>query len=163
MPIKFIARMALAIVTPFVLAAPLSLVSGCGGKEPEKQYEDQGEEWDATHFSVVPEVNRYYGLAPFTAKFWTTVQNADGPVKFEWTFGDGTTSVEAAPTHTFTKPGLYTIGVAGTNPKGERDGGVIIVRSETPEEAEKNRAAEEGANEAERDGSAPGPDKKDAD
>ena len=142
-------RVVVGLLPLAMLGLVLITGPGCGKQEEEKEYESQLDEWKASHFSVEPQASRYYGPAPFTVKLWTTTLNATGTVKYEWAFGDGTTSTEATPTHTFAKPGLYSIGVAGTDPNGERDGGSVIVRSETPEEAEKNKDAERDAAEAE--------------
>jgi len=48
-----------------------------------------------------------FGCAvPFTAKFNNTSSNA---ATFSWDFGDGTTSTEEDPEHTYTAPGTYTV------------------------------------------------------
>ncbi|GIJ39224.1 ThuA domain-containing protein [Micromonospora andamanensis] len=41
-----------------------------------------------------------------------------GTLTYAWTFGDGGTSTEANPTHTYTSPGNYTAQLTVTNPKG---------------------------------------------
>jgi gliding motility-associated-like protein len=43
------------------------------------------------------------GCSPYTVLFFNTSINAKTSL---WDFGDGTTSVEQSPTHTFTKPGI---------------------------------------------------------
>ncbi len=45
------------------------------------------------------------GCAPYTATF----TNTSGGQSFRWSFGDGATSTESSPVHTFTQPGTYTI------------------------------------------------------
>ena len=47
--------------------------------------------------------------------------------------------------HTFTKPGPYTVGVVVTDATGERDGGSVIVRAMTPEEAARVQLVDPGA------------------
>ncbi len=42
----------------------------------------------------------------------------DTPLTYSWTFGDGTTSSAANPTHTFTMPGRYTVALNVTNRAG---------------------------------------------
>jgi hypothetical protein len=132
-----------------VLLLAIGLTTGCGDKKSEvPESEDQGKELgDSTEFSVDPEVDRFYGPTPLTVHFSTTVKNAGGPVKWEWAFGDGTTSTEASPVHTFTTPGVYQVGVAGTNAKGEREGGAVDVRAMTEEEVAMVRAKDEAAKE----------------
>lgn len=46
------------------------------------------------------------GCAPFAANFLNYSANA---VNYVWDFGDGTTSTAAAPTHTYTNVGTYTV------------------------------------------------------
>jgi PKD repeat protein len=47
------------------------------------------------------------GAPPLAVRF----QNFSGgpPIRFFWNFGDGTTSVDINPTHTYQKAGLYTV------------------------------------------------------
>lgn len=40
---------------------------------------------------------------------------------FAWNFGDGTTSTESSPEHTFTAPGTYNVSLVVTNDVGETD------------------------------------------
>lgn len=131
------------------LLLAIGLTTGCGGTKSEvPESGDQGEELgDSTEFSVDPEVDTFYGPTPLTVHFSTTVKNAGGPVKWEWAFGDGTTSTEPNPVHTFTTPGVYQVGVAGTNEKGEREGGAIDVRAMTEAEVAKVKALEDAAKE----------------
>lgn len=49
------------------------------------------------------------GTAPLTVSFG--VQTALAPTTYAWRFGDGGTSTVVAPVHTYTTPGLYTVGV----------------------------------------------------
>ena len=50
------------------------------------------------------------GTAPFTISFHPTVADVDGQVvSFEWYFGDGQTSVEQNPVHTFMEAGEYRV------------------------------------------------------
>jgi PKD repeat protein len=46
------------------------------------------------------------GFAPFTAEF---VDKSTLAASWEWNFGDGQTSAEPNPTHTYTNPGTYTV------------------------------------------------------
>jgi PKD repeat protein len=51
--------------------------------------------------------DRTSGVAPLTVRFTDT--SANSPTSWSWTFGDGNTSTEQHPTHTYTTPGNYTV------------------------------------------------------
>jgi cytochrome c len=60
------------------------------------------------------------GPVPLTARF-SSAGSRDpdgGALTYAWTFGDGATSTEANPTHTYTEAGDYTAQLTVTNPKG---------------------------------------------
>ena len=56
------------------------------------------------------------GNAPLTVKFTDTSSNY--PTSWLWDFGDGVTSTEQNPTHTYTKPGNYTVTLTASNLAG---------------------------------------------
>ena len=56
------------------------------------------------------------GFGPLTVSF--TDQSTQSPTSWLWDFGDGITSTEQHPTHTFTTPGIYTINLTVTNATG---------------------------------------------
>lgn len=59
--------------------------------------------------------NQIIGLKTLTTTF--TSINTGGPINsYLWDFGDGTTSSEANPTHTYKKPGKYTVKLTATGP-----------------------------------------------
>ncbi len=49
-----------------------------------------------------------------------TFNNMSSPdaVSFVWDFGDGTTSTDTMPTHTYTTPGVYTVSLSAANSNG---------------------------------------------
>ena len=53
------------------------------------------------------------GVAPLTVKF-----DSGSPHHVRWDFGDGSTSTDATPSHTFEKPGLYTVTLTVTDAQG---------------------------------------------
>ena len=56
------------------------------------------------------------GPAPLTVAFTDT--STGDPTSWSWTFGDGTTSAERSPTHTYTTPGTYTANLTVVNAAG---------------------------------------------
>ncbi len=59
-------------------------------------------------FTAVPT----FGRAPLTVKFTDNSANA---ASINWNFGDGTTSTDANPSHTYRTGGFYTIKLTATN------------------------------------------------
>jgi gliding motility-associated-like protein len=57
------------------------------------------------------------GCAPFFVQFENNTKS-DDPVTIKWDFGDGTTSTQNNPTHTFSSKGLYQVVLTATNSKG---------------------------------------------
>lgn len=60
--------------------------------------------------------DRYEGLAPLMVSF--TDKSSGSPTTFHWDFGDGTSSSERNPRHTFTSPGIYEISLTAGNEFG---------------------------------------------
>lgn len=58
------------------------------------------------------------GTAPLTVRFTDTSTNS--PESWEWNFGDGSSSTEQSPVHTFTSSGLYSVTLTVTNEGGSR-------------------------------------------
>jgi hypothetical protein len=55
------------------------------------------------------------GAAPLSVNFEGSVAGGTPPFTYTWTFGDGTTSSEAAPTHLFIDPGTYPVTLTVTD------------------------------------------------
>ncbi len=56
------------------------------------------------------------GEAPLTVQF--TDNSTGNPTSWSWNFGDGGTSTQQNPSHTYTNPGTYTISLTATNDCG---------------------------------------------
>jgi C1A family cysteine protease len=54
-----------------------------------------------------------YGVAPLDVKF--TDLSTGNPTQWSWSFGDGGTSTQQNPTHTYTTAGSYTVGLMVSN------------------------------------------------
>ena len=65
-------------------------------------------------FSAAPTT----GKLPLVVSFTNLTQPADPANTYLWDFGDGSTSTEAAPTHTYTAYGDFTVTLTATGPLG---------------------------------------------
>jgi PKD repeat protein len=65
------------------------------------------------------------GPVPFTVKFNAQASGGTGSYDFVWDFGDGGTSTQVNPSHTFTVPGVYVVTVRATS------GGIVDSCSRT--------------------------------
>ncbi len=75
--------------------------------------------------------DRVTGQAPLVVRFFN--QSSGNITSHSWDFGDGSTSPEVNPTHTFRNPGIYTVRLRVTGPGGRsnvsRD---IVVQGSAP-------------------------------
>ncbi len=62
------------------------------------------------------EADLMFGAAPFDVTFTASVEGVID--SYEWEFGDGTTSNEAAPVHEYTLAGVFTVRLTVTGPTG---------------------------------------------
>ncbi|MDE2995381.1 MAG: PKD domain-containing protein [Bacteroidota bacterium] len=53
-----------------------------------------------------------------TAVTFSASVNGDTPVSYSWNFGDGASSSDASPSHTFAEPGTYTVQLNASNRAG---------------------------------------------
>ncbi|WP_172623124.1 PKD domain-containing protein [Flavisolibacter ginsenosidimutans] len=58
------------------------------------------------------------GCVPYTANFVASVSSPDPVVTYAWDFGDGASSSAAAPSHTYTAQGTYTVTLKVTTQSG---------------------------------------------
>jgi PKD repeat protein len=55
------------------------------------------------------------GSSPLTVYFTSSVENNNGTMTYLWNFGDGSTSIEANTTHTYSSPGIYNANLTVTD------------------------------------------------
>lgn len=83
---------------------------------------------------VLPRVdfnsNLTTGSAPLTVKFTDSSQNAAG---WSWDFGDGTTSFEQNPVHTYFSAGSYNVNLIAANANGTNSKSDTIIVSQAQE------------------------------
>ena len=53
-----------------------------------------------------------------TSVTFTASVNGDTPISYAWNFGDGSTSSQASPAHTYAEPGTYTVQLNASNKAG---------------------------------------------
>jgi PKD repeat protein len=64
---------------------------------------------------VIMDADPDYGPPPLVVSFSAEVEcTGDSEVRYHWDFGDGNTSSDARPQHTYTKPGDYVASVTVT-------------------------------------------------
>ncbi|KAA3663097.1 MAG: PKD domain-containing protein, partial [Calditrichaeota bacterium] len=80
----------------------------CSDKEIKSNYITVGE-IPVADFSAAP----VSGDAPLQVNF--TDESSGSPTSWFWNFGDGNTSTEQNPTHTYTNSGVYSIALSVTN------------------------------------------------
>jgi len=106
--------------TSIASACFLAALIGCGGGEPAEETAPApatpttvpaaaAPPADAYELDVIVEGEPDEGPPPLTVKFQGYVEEDEGgPWTFAWDFGDGTTSTEQNPSHTYEKEGEYT-------------------------------------------------------
>jgi len=60
------------------------------------------------------------GTVPLSVTFSSTASGGSNPYTYLWNFDDGTTSAIANPTHSFSKPGTYTVVLEVTDNHGTK-------------------------------------------
>lgn len=87
---------------------------------------------DAYELDVIAEAEPDEGPPPLTVQFLGYVEeDAGAPWRFHWDFGDGTTSIEQNPTHTYGTVGDYTATLTATDQSGQTGTDEIDVFVET--------------------------------
>ncbi len=97
----------LALV-PGVLALVLT-AAGCGGSSSKK---------GTGTISLTVDADRFAGPTPLNSKFSAKPKDAQGQVFYRWRFDDGTQSEEQNPSHSFPRPGYYTVIVDARDESG---------------------------------------------
>lgn len=72
--------------------------------------------------------NTSYGTAPLPVKFTDT--STESPAAWSWDFGDGTTSAEQNPVHTYTREGTFSVRLTASNAAGSgsitKTGSIVV-------------------------------------
>ncbi|HLK09809.1 MAG TPA: PKD domain-containing protein [Candidatus Binatia bacterium] len=84
---------------------------------------------------VIAEADPDEGAPPLKTQFTASVEEeSGGPFSFKWDFGDGQTSTEQNPVHTYDKVGEYTATLTVTDQKGNKGSDEIDIFVETDED-----------------------------
>src|SRR5256885_5518069 len=71
------------------------------------------------------------GPTPLTVSFAGNASGGTGPVSFHWDFGDGTSSSEESPSHTYRFPGTYNATLVVSDLRESRLAPAIQINSTT--------------------------------
>jgi PKD repeat protein len=75
------------------------------------------------------------GIAPLTVQFFSTVSGGNGPLQWAWQFGEGSTSNQPNPAHTFEAAGSpYTVSLTVTDDDGDTGTSSILIAVGSNEE-----------------------------
>ena len=88
----------------------------------------------AKTYTVTASATPITGTAPLTVRFTATSTLGTPPYTYHWDFGDGTTSTEQNPTHTYEKAGIYNATVLSTDALGLSTTASINVVATAPPE-----------------------------
>lgn len=113
--------------TPTVAATPPTTAPAAA---PSDEAEDDEYELD-----VIAEADPDEGAPPLKVQFTASVEEEEGaPFTFKWDFGDGSSSTEQNPTHTYDKVGEYTATLSVTDQQGNKGSDEIDIFVETDED-----------------------------
>lgn len=73
----------------------------------------------SANFTIGP--GQETGLAPHTVDFTDRSTSDSVIVKWNWDFGDGSSSAEQSPSHTYVQPGSFTVKLSIEDQKGQKD------------------------------------------
>lgn len=83
---------------------------------------------DCPDFNVSVKPSATNGPAPMTVEFEAEVSVE--PVSYQWNFGDGASSSEAKPQHTYANPGVYTVTLTATDECGRTQSASVTIEAE---------------------------------
>ncbi len=134
-----------------VASMPL-VVAGCGGDTADTgkpattmapaatattMMAPTADDEEAYELDVIAEAEPDEGAPPLEVRFSASVEEEEGgPWTFSWDFGDGTTSTEQNPVHTYQKVGEYTATLVVTDSRGYKGTDEIDIFVETEDQFE---------------------------
>ncbi|MBI3782184.1 MAG: PKD domain-containing protein [Deltaproteobacteria bacterium] len=94
--------------------APAANVNQAPPQAAQPQAAEQNQANDEDDCIVIADANPDYGPPPLNVAFSAEAECTRGEPTYKWDFGDGTSSTEANPSHTYAKVGDFTASVAVT-------------------------------------------------
>jgi len=83
---------------------------------------------EKSNFSVNASASPANGVGPFSPNLNSSVSGGNGPYSYKWDFGDGKTSNQANPNHTFKNPWNYKVNVTVTDKNGNKTSDTINIQ-----------------------------------
>ncbi len=91
-----------------------------------------------------------HGAAPLTVHFTDLTLSGQAVIEWRWDFGDGESSTDQSPEHTYTETGVHTVSLMVTDEDGDSDSltrtDYIEVYDNSPPYVPDNPAPQDGAN-----------------
>ncbi len=81
----------------------------------------------ATQPAVTAGADQTTGVAPLAVQFTSEVVGGEAPVTIAWTFGDGETSTDEDPLHSYLTPGNYGATVTATDATGDAASATLLI------------------------------------
>lgn len=96
-------------------------VENCRIQKPCRKWKHRFKrECKRNHLTVTWTQDIVDGFPPVNAIFTADVTGGKGPYTYLWNFGDGTTSSEKNPAHTYISGGVYSLSLKVTDKKGKQ-------------------------------------------
>jgi len=90
-------------------------------------------EWGGTSsLSAGANANTFSGQAPLTVQFTGSASGGNSPYTYSWTFGDGASSTQQNPSHTYSQSGNFTARLTVTDNSGSQDSASLNINVSEP-------------------------------
>ena len=97
----------------------LGILSGCNEQSTTQEKSGESPPIQNQAPTAQASANKYSGNVPLTVEFVGSGVDTDGTIiSYSWNFGDGSTSNQPNPSHTYSNAGTYTVKLTVTDDKG---------------------------------------------
>lgn len=115
-------------------------VNGCGASTAEGGAKG-GDPVDSTPI-VSATANITTGIVPQAIDFTGVAAGGDGTLSYDWDFGDGSTSTDQNPSHTFVQPGTFSAKFKATDADGDFGSATVTINIGTEQQPAITAAAD---------------------